>query len=157
MRGSEEVGSGGTKSDVGGLTRQDDSAAGQDLGSRSLKRKEPHLNMIRLKSGSLPPRLTLGSPLLTPGSPYYKIINFTRRGTGLRPDSASLFLVPPLRALARNALAFDVQGRVWGEMDAEGGHDGIRSSVIHRKEPVVRWGEMRNIALHPGYRRVDGE
>jgi len=35
------------------------------LGIRSLKRKEPHLNIVGLKSGSLYPRFTSSSPLLT--------------------------------------------------------------------------------------------
>ena len=64
------------------------------LGSRSLKRKEPHPRWVSLKSGSLHPRLTLSSPLLTPSSPYYKIVNSTRRGTGFGPNGAGLFPVP---------------------------------------------------------------
>ena len=66
------------------------------VGSRSLKRKEPHPKIVRLKSGSLHPRLTFGSPSLTLRSPYYKIVNFTRRGTGFGLDGTGPFLVPPL-------------------------------------------------------------
>jgi len=43
--------------------------------------------LVSLKSGYPYPRLTLGSPFLTPSSPYHKIVNFTRRGTGFGPDA----------------------------------------------------------------------
>ena len=75
------------------------------LGSRSLKRIKPHLKMVSLKSGSLHPRVILGSP-------YHEIIKFMRQGTGhgFGPGRGGPFLVPQTN---RRSQEMDLVARVF--------------------------------------------
>jgi len=52
--------------------------------------------------------LAFSSQLLTPSSPYHRIINFARRERGFSPDSGDPFLIPPSKgktAILRNRLS----------------------------------------------------
>jgi len=53
------------------------------LGSLPRKISKPRLKMVSPKSGSLHLRLTLGSPLLTPSSPYHKLLTLRDEGTSI--------------------------------------------------------------------------